>query len=81
MAKRTTKAPSVKEEYKKEIHAILAETFQQLEMDFDTDYEKYGFTKGTIVLHGEKTDLQIKLMTPKVGVDRYTVFEEETEAE
>lgn len=31
----------------------------------------YGFTKGTIVVRSELTDVQIKPITPKAGVTRY----------
>lgn len=36
----------------------------------------YGFTKDTLVLHAETFDVQIKLVTPKSGVERYEKAEE-----
>ncbi len=41
-----------------------------------SDGEDYGFTAGTIVVHTEKFDIQLKPIAPKSGVDRY---EEATE--
>lgn len=37
----------------------------------------YGFTKDTLVLHAENYDVQIKLVTPKSGVERYEKAEED----
>lgn len=37
----------------------------------------YGFTKDTLVLHAETFDVQIKLVTPKSGVERYEKAEED----
>ena len=37
----------------------------------------YGFTKDTLVLHSENCDIQIKLITPKSGIDRYEKIEED----
>lgn len=37
----------------------------------------YGFTKDTLVLHSDTYDVQIKLVTPKSGVDRYEKMEED----
>ena len=41
------------------------------------DGSEYGFTKDTLVLHSDTYDVQIKLITPKSGVDRYEKMEEE----
>lgn len=43
--------------------------------------EDYGFTAGTVVVKGEKADVQIKPITPKAGVDHYEVLEDEDEVE
>ena len=37
----------------------------------------YGFTKDTLVLHAETFDVQIKLVTPKSGIERYEKAEED----
>lgn len=39
--------------------------------------EDFGMTKGTIVVRTDVTDVQIKPITPKVGLTRYEVGEEE----
>ena len=77
MAKKTTKKVNVKEQFKNEIFNILTETFNQLEIEFDVDYQKYGFTKNTIIVKGAECDIQIKLVTPKAGINRYNIVEEE----
>lgn len=41
------------------------------------DGSDYGFTKDTLVLHSDTYDVQIKLVTPKSGVDRYEKLEED----
>ena len=41
------------------------------------DGSDYGFTKDTLVLHAETFDVQIKLVTPKSGVERYEKIEED----
>ena len=80
MAKKT-KAPNDKDILKNEIHELLKATFEQLEIEIDTDHEKYGLTKGTIIVKGEKCDLQIKLMSPNSNLIRYKPLEEEKEEE
>ena len=37
----------------------------------------FGMTKGTIVVGTDICDVQIKPITPKAGVDRYSIPEEE----
>jgi hypothetical protein len=41
----------------------------------------YGFTEGTVVVHGAKCDVQLKPITPKVGLDRYVELVDEDEEE
>ena len=36
----------------------------------------YGMTKGTIVVESALTDIQIKPITPKTGINRYEVTEQ-----
>ena len=72
-----TKKINPKETFKTEIAELLKTTFEQLGLSFDADYESFGFTKGTIVIHGKDTDLQVKLITPKTNVTRYEKVEEE----
>lgn len=76
MAK-TKKAPSAKETMKNEVVNAVKTALENLGYEMDTDHESYGFTKGTLVVKGENTDVQIKFMTPKAGLDHYEKEEEE----
>ena len=42
---------------------------------------EFGFTEGTLVLKLEKCDIQVKLIAPKSGIERYEKLEEEEEEE
>jgi hypothetical protein len=76
MAKKTVKKVDVKKVSKKEVSTQIMELFNGLGMEIE-DGVLYGFTEGTLVLHMEKCDVQIKLITPKAGVERYEILEEE----
>jgi hypothetical protein len=39
------------------------------------DGAKFGFTQGTVVVHGNEFDIQVKPIAPKTGVNRYEVVE------
>lgn len=41
----------------------------------------FGMTAGTMVIRGEKVDVQIKPITPKAGLDQYAELEDEDEVE
>jgi hypothetical protein len=80
MAKKTVKKVDVKKVEKLKIMAIVAEALRDAGYAVG-DAEDYGFTQGTLVVQGEKCDVQIKPITPKAGVDRYEMLEEEDEEE
>lgn len=80
MAKKTVKKVDVKKVAKMEVSAKIAEMFKELDM-IVLDGKDFGFTEGTLVFKGEKCDVQIKLITPKAGVERYDLLEEEDEEE
>lgn len=40
--------------------------------------EDFGFTKGTLVVRGESFDMQLKPITPKAGIERYEIAEEDS---
>lgn len=65
-----SKKVNVKDMAKKELNKAIVELFEKAEIDWETG-EDYGFTKGTLVVHMENTDVQIKFVTPKAGLDRY----------
>lgn len=75
------KKVDVKKEAKLELSALFAEFLASKGIEVDANYEDYGFTAGTLVVKMEKTDVQVKLVTPKAGLDRYTVVEDGVEPE
>lgn len=74
MKKTSKKAPNNKELLKNEIRKNIIESFKQCDIKFDENSEDYGMTKGTLIVHGESCDLQIKFITPKSGIDRYEML-------
>lgn len=80
MAKKTIKKVDVKKVTKLEVSTKIAEMFEELGLQVDSGVD-YGFTEGTLVFKGEKCDVQIKLITPKAGVERYDLLVEEEEEE
>ena len=77
MKKASKKAPNNKELLKDEIRKNIIESFKQYDINFDENYDDYGMTKGTLIVHGETCDLQIKFITPKSGIDRYEMLADE----
>ena len=80
MAKKTVKKVDVKKVMKSEVNTHVKELFEGLGIEIE-DGVMFGFTEGTLVAHMEKCDVQIKLITPKAGVERYEKLEEEEEEE
>lgn len=70
------KKVDVKKEAKKSFSKQLLDYLTTNGQKVDTG-DKYGFTEGTLVLHTEKCDIQIKLITPKAGLEKYEEVEEE----
>lgn len=82
MAKtKKVKKVDVKKEAKLELSALFAEFLELKGIEVDANHEDYGFTAGTLVVKMEKTDVQVKLVTPKAGLNRYKVVEIEEVAE
>jgi len=63
---------------KEKVMAIIKESLEQVGIDYEDGVE-YGMTKGTIVVHIDDYDVQIKPITPKVGLNRYQKVEYEEE--
>lgn len=80
MAKKTVKKVDVKKVAKMEVSTQIATLFEELGIKVGAGVD-YGFTEGTLVLSMEKCDVQVKIITPKAGVDRYDLLEEEEEEE
>lgn len=78
MAKKAIKKVDVKKVSKNEVSAKVRTLFEELGIVVN-DGGDYGFTDGTLVLALEKCDVQVKLITPKAGLERYSKLEEEEE--
>ena len=79
MAKKMKKV-DVKKVTKLQVSAQIAELFENMGVGVGSA-DAYGFTEGTLVLKLGKCDVQVKLITPKAGLDRYESLEEEEEEE
>ena len=80
MAKKTVKKVDVKKVTKLEVSQLIKDMFNGLDLGEGISIEDgidYGFTEGSLVFKGAKCDVQIKLITPKAGVDKYEVITEE----
>lgn len=78
MAKKTTKKVDVKKVTKLEVSNQVATLFEEMGITVGNGQD-YGFTEGTLVLRMEKCDVQVKLITPKAGVERYEILVDEDE--
>lgn len=76
MANKKTKKVNLKEIAKKEIMEVISKALQSAGFEI-ADGEEFAMTKGTIVAHHATCDVQIKPITPKAGIDRYEVVEDE----
>lgn len=76
MANKKMKKVNPKDTAKKEIMEVISKALAAAGYDV-TDGEDFAMTKGTIVAHHATCDVQIKPITPKAGVDRYEVVEDE----
>ena len=78
-----SKKVDVKRLAKQELSDLFKEFLLEKGIEVSSNAEDFGFTQGTLVAHMEKTDVQIKLITPKAGLERYQqviyVTEEEEE--
>ena len=77
------KKVDVKKAAKQELSNLFKEFLIEKGIEVSDNAEDYAFTQGTLVVHMEKTDVQVKLITPKAGLERYQqvvyVTEEEYE--
>jgi len=65
-----TKKVNEKDIAKNEVMDIIKKALEQNGLNYK-DGVDYGMTKGTIIVEHEKADVQIKPITPKVGLTRY----------
>lgn len=75
MAKKMKKV-NPKDTAKTNLMTTIRESLEQHGISVEDGME-YGFTKGTLVIHAPECDIQLKPITPKAGVDRYTKDEGE----
>lgn len=73
-----TKKINEKEIVKNEVMEIITNALAEKGFSID-DGVNYGFTKGTIVVHHDKCDMQLKPITPKTGITRYEELTDEEE--
>ena len=77
MAKKIKKV-DVKKVAKLEVSALIRNLFEEMEITVGSA-EDYGFTEGSLVLDMPQCDVQVKIITPKAGIDRYDIITEEEE--
>ena len=77
MAKKTTKKVNPKETVKTEVFTAITHFLEECGYKIDTDYESYGFTKNTIVIKTDESDIRIQISAPKAGLTEYPKIEEE----
>lgn len=70
MAKKTIKKVNPKDVAKKAVMDVITEALENAGMSVEDGLD-YGFTKGTVVIHAETCDIQLKPIAPKAGVERY----------
>lgn len=79
------KKVDVKRVAKQELSDLFKEFLVEKGIKVSSNAEDFAFTQGTLVVHMENTDVQVKLITPKAGLERYQevvyVTEEEYEQE
>lgn len=77
------KKVDVKRVAKQELSDLFKEFLVGKGIKVSSNAEDFAFTQGTLVVHMENTDVQVKLITPKAGLERYQevvyVTEEEYE--
>ena len=66
-----SKKVDVKKLAKQELSNLIKEFLIEKGIEVSSNAEDYGFTRGTLVVHMENTDVQVKLITPKAGLERY----------
>lgn len=76
MAK-TTKKVDLKKVAKLNVSKSIAEALTEAGFEVLTNAGDYGFTEGTLVVRDKDTDVQVKFIVPKAGLNRYEVAVDE----
>ena len=72
VVKRTKgKKVDVKRVAKQELSDLFEEFLIEKGIKVSSNADDFAFTQGTLVVHMEDTDVQVKLITPKAGLKRY----------
>lgn len=77
MAKKMKKI-NPKDTQKNEVMTVVREALVKAGYEI-LDGEDFAMTKGTVVVRAGVCDVQLKPITPKAGVDRYEVVEDNAE--
>lgn len=78
MAK-TTKKVDLKKVAKLNVSKSIAEALTEAGFEVHTNAADFGFTEGTLVVRDKDTDVQVKFIVPKAGLNRYEVAVDEDE--
>lgn len=77
MAKKTKKI-NPKDTQKNEVMTVVREALASAGYEI-LDGEDFAMTKGTVVVRASVCDVQLKPITPKAGIDRYEVVDDDAE--
>lgn len=77
MAKKTKKI-NPKDTQKNEVMIVVREALANAGYEV-LDGEDFAMTKGTVVVRAGVCDVQLKPITPKAGIDRYEVVDDDAE--
>jgi hypothetical protein len=77
MAKKTKKI-NPKDTQKNEVMTVVREALANAGYEI-LDGEDFAMTKGTVVVRAGVCDVQLKPITPKAGIDRYDVVDDDAE--
>lgn len=77
MAKKTKKT-NPKDTQKNEVMTVVREALANAGYEI-LDGEDFAMTKGTVVVRAGVCDVQLKPITPKAGIDRYEVVDDDAE--
>ena len=77
MAKKMKKI-NPKDTQKNEVMTVVREALDNAGYEV-LDGEDFAMTKGTVVIRAGVCDVQLKPITPKAGIDRYEVVDDDAE--
>lgn len=77
MAKKMKKI-NPKDTQKNEVMTVVREALANAGFEV-LDGEDFAMTKGTVVVRAGVCDVQLKPITPKAGIDRYEVVDDDAE--